>query len=81
MFTSIFEKYPFQWSSHQKQSFLSLTTFCDDDWTRNKDDSTFASVYRIYLGSTPISWSSKKQWTVAQSSTKVKYRPITTIAV
>ncbi|RVW67828.1 Retrovirus-related Pol polyprotein from transposon RE1 [Vitis vinifera] len=51
-----------------------LTLHSDADWACNKDDYTSTSAYIVYLSHHPISWSSKKQRTVAQSSTDAKYR-------
>ena len=61
---------------------FNLHGFSDADWVGNKDDFTSTSAYIIYLGHSPISWSSKKQCTVARSKgTKAEYRSIaTTIA-
>ncbi|RVX13060.1 Retrovirus-related Pol polyprotein from transposon RE2 [Vitis vinifera] len=56
-----------------KANTLSLHAFSDADWVGNKDDYTFTSAYIVYLGCHPISWSSKKQRTVARSSTEAEY--------
>ena len=48
----------------------SLHAFSDADWAGNKDDYSSTSAYLVYLGRNLVSWSSKKQQTVALSSTE-----------
>ena len=61
-----------------KANTLSLHAFSDADWPGNKDDYTSTRAYIVYLGRHPISWSSKKQRIVAQSSIKAEYRSVGT---
>ena len=51
---------------------LNLQAFSDVDWARDKDDFSSTNTYVIYLGCNPVSWSSKKQKTVAKSSTEAE---------
>ena len=60
----------------RKHSPLCLHAFADADWAGNLDDRTSTSGYIIFLGAHPISWSSKKQKTVAWSTTEAEYRAI-----
>ncbi|KAL6334026.1 hypothetical protein AAG906_000080 [Vitis piasezkii] len=55
----------------------SLHAFSDSDWAGNKDDLTSTSAYVVYISRNPISWSSKKQRTVARFSTEAEYRSAT----
>ncbi|KAH9704206.1 retrovirus-related pol polyprotein from transposon RE2 [Citrus sinensis] len=55
---------------------LTLTAYYDSDWAGNRDDCTSISAYIIFLGGNPISWCSKKQRTVARSSTEAEYRSV-----
>ncbi|XXG68216.1 hypothetical protein AAC387_Pa06g1354 [Persea americana] len=52
---------------------LSLQAFSDADWAGDKDTFCSTSAYIVYLGNNSISWSSKKQGTVARSSTEAEY--------
>ncbi|KAH9684435.1 retrovirus-related pol polyprotein from transposon RE2 [Citrus sinensis] len=57
-----------------------LHAFSDADWAGNKDDYSSTSAYLVYLGRNLISWSSKKQQTVARSSTEAEYRSVAATA-
>ena len=57
-----------------KANTFSLHAFSDANWARNKDDYISMGAYIVYLGCHPISWSSKKQRTVARSSIEAEYR-------
>ncbi|CAN6685630.1 unnamed protein product [Malus baccata var. baccata] len=59
-----------------KKSPLHLTAYSDADWARYVLDRRFTSGYCIYLGRNLISWSAKKQHTVARSSTEDEYRSL-----
>ncbi|OIT39145.1 putative mitochondrial protein [Nicotiana attenuata] len=63
-----------------KNSSLDLHAFSDADWAGNKDDRTSTSAYVIFLGKNPISWSAKKQHSVARSSTEAEYRSVAATA-
>ncbi|KAK3033899.1 hypothetical protein RJ639_033534 [Escallonia herrerae] len=50
-----------------------LLVYSDFDWAGDPTDRTSTTGYVTYLGSTPISWCSKKQRSVSQSSTEAEY--------
>ncbi|KAL5568926.1 hypothetical protein UlMin_025501 [Ulmus minor] len=57
-----------------------LRYLCDADWAGNKDNYASTSGYLVYLGRNLVSWSSKKQQTVAHSSTEAEYRSVAATA-
>jgi hypothetical protein len=63
-----------------RNSLISLHAFSDADWAGNKDDYSSTSANLVYLGNNLISWSSKKQKTVARSSTEAEYRVVAATA-
>ena len=59
---------------YSAQSPLVLRAFSDADWAGDPTDRRSTTGYCFFLGSSLISWRSKKQTFVACSSTEVEYR-------
>ncbi|XP_058740894.1 secreted RxLR effector protein 161-like [Vicia villosa] len=57
----------------EKNFKLEVQGYCDSDWAGSVDDMKSTSGYVFSLGSGVISWCSKKQDTVAQSSSEEEY--------
>lgn len=53
-----------------------FTTYCDADHTADTDDRKSISGYTVLVGGGAVAWSSKKQTTVALSSTEAEYSAI-----
>lgn len=57
-----------------------LIAYSDADWGGDKTDRNSTSAYIVFHGSNPISWVSRKQKTVARSSTDSEYRALAAAA-
>ncbi|KAF3962411.1 hypothetical protein CMV_013067 [Castanea mollissima] len=61
---------------YSAQSPLVLRAFSDADWAEDPTDRRSTTGYCFLLGSSLISWRSKKQTFVARSSTEAEYRAL-----
>ena len=61
---------------YSAQSLLVLRAFSDANWTGDPTDRRSTTGYCFFLGSSLISWRSKKQTFVAHSNTEAKYRAL-----
>uniref|UniRef100_A0A2N9EZA0 Apple domain-containing protein n=1 Tax=Fagus sylvatica TaxID=28930 RepID=A0A2N9EZA0_FAGSY len=63
-----------------KSSCLDLQAFSDVDWAGNKDDRRSTGSFCVFLGKNLISWSCRKQATVARSSIEAEYKALANAA-
>jgi hypothetical protein len=61
---------------HFQPGTLNLQAYSDADWAGDPNDRRSVSGFVVYLGSSPISWASKKQHTVSRSSAETEYRAL-----
>lgn len=59
---------------------LTLSAYSDADWARDHLNRRSTTGYCVYLGPNLVSWSAKKQHTVARSSTEAEYQALANTA-
>jgi transposase InsO family protein len=59
---------------------LTLRGYCDSDWAEDSIDRRSITGYAFLLSGAPISWASRKQSTVAHSSTEAEYMAVSDAA-
>ena len=62
------------------QGTLTIEGYCNSDWAGDKDSRKSTSSYIFMLNGGPVSWCSKRQATVALSSTEAEYIALTLAA-
>lgn len=63
-----------------KSANQNLVAYSDADWASNVDDRKSTSGFCIFMGSNLVSWSAKKQATLARSSTDAEYHSASSAA-
>lgn len=63
----------------RKARDFGITAYCDADWGGDSIDRKSRTSYLVYLGGTLVTWVSRKQSTLARSSTEAEYRAVESV--
>lgn len=59
--------------TYKQSAGLTLSCYCDSDWSGDQDDRKSTTGYVLYLAGAPVSWKSRKQRTPCLSSSEAEY--------
>jgi hypothetical protein len=63
---------------YANDSLLQLHAYSDATWVSDPSDRHLVTGYYIFLGNSPLTWKSKKQFIVSHCSTEVELRALAT---
>jgi len=78
--TEVHKTYFAVWNFYEAKSQLQIHGYTNADWVGNVLDRRSTNGFMFFFGSGAISWSNKKQPTVALSNMEAEYKGVTIVA-
>ena len=65
---------------YKKETLLRVEGYVDANWASDKNDQKSCTGFTVLFNSSPVSWASQKQKTVATSATEAEYMALSDAA-